>query len=139
MILHILGTWISYRAPIASTQIGNRVIALLPGLAALILLARKPVYPEIGIFEVIVGVAGLTPTFEAVKCGKTIGLANKELLTELAKSRIVERMIKYNKASPYVMNRLRKFNLASPKVLRIPFIRNHIYARTYCTQVRLPV
>ena len=54
-----LGTWISYRTPIASTQIGHRVIALLPGLAALILLTRKPVYPDIALFEVIVGVAGL--------------------------------------------------------------------------------
>ena len=55
----VVGTWISYRAPIASTQMGHRVIALLPGLAALILLTRKPVYPDIALFEVIVGVAGL--------------------------------------------------------------------------------
>ena len=55
----VLGTWISYRTPIASTQIGHRVIALLPGLAALILLTRKPAYPDIALFEVIVGVAGL--------------------------------------------------------------------------------
>lgn len=32
------------------------------------------------IMSSIVGVAGLPPTFEAVKCGKTIGLANKECL-----------------------------------------------------------
>ena len=55
----VLGTWISYRTPIASTPMGHRVIALLPGLAALVLLVRKPVYPDIALFEVIVGVAAL--------------------------------------------------------------------------------
>ena len=55
----VVGTWISYRTPIASTQVGHRVIALLPGLAALTLLVRKPVDPEIARFESIVGVAGL--------------------------------------------------------------------------------
>ena len=55
----VFGTWVSYRAPITSTHMGSRVIALLPGLAALILLVRKPVYPEIALFEIIVGVAGL--------------------------------------------------------------------------------
>jgi membrane-associated phospholipid phosphatase len=54
-----LGTWASYRTPIAATRMGYRVIALLPGLAALVLLTRKPVYPDIALFEVIVGVAGL--------------------------------------------------------------------------------
>ena len=55
----IAGTWISYRTPIASTPKWNHVIALLPGLAALGLLLREPVYPEIARFEVIVGVVAL--------------------------------------------------------------------------------
>ena len=55
----IVGTWISYHAPIIATPMGHRMIALLPGLAALTLLVRKPVYPEIALFETIVGVAGL--------------------------------------------------------------------------------
>jgi len=55
----VAGTWISYRTPIASTPMGHRVISLLPGLAALVLLVRKPVYPDIALFEIIVGVAGL--------------------------------------------------------------------------------
>ena len=55
----VVGTWISHRVPIASTPMGHRVIALLPGLAALVLLVRKPVYPDIALFEVIVGMAGL--------------------------------------------------------------------------------
>jgi membrane-associated phospholipid phosphatase len=54
-----LGTWVSYRTPIASTQMGYRVIAPLPGLAALVLLTRKPIYPDIALFEIIVGAAGL--------------------------------------------------------------------------------
>jgi len=55
----VVGTCISYRAPIASTPMGHRVITLLPGLAALVLLVRKPVYPDIALFEDIVGVASL--------------------------------------------------------------------------------
>jgi membrane-associated phospholipid phosphatase len=55
----ILGTWISHRLPIPSTPMGHRVIAVLPGLAALVLLVRKPVYPDIALLEVVVGVAGL--------------------------------------------------------------------------------
>ena len=53
------GTWIGHRVPISSIPIGNRLFALLPGLAALVLLIRKPPYPDIALFEVIVGVAGL--------------------------------------------------------------------------------
>ena len=55
----VVGTWISHRTPIASTLMGHRVIGFLPGLAALALLVRNPVYPEIELFETIVGVAGL--------------------------------------------------------------------------------
>ena len=55
----VFGTWISHRAPIASTPMGHRVISLLPALAALVLLVRKPVYPDIALFEIIIGVAGL--------------------------------------------------------------------------------
>ena len=55
----VMGSWIAYRAPFSLTPMGHRVISLLPGLAALVLIFRKPVYPEIAPFEVIVGVAGL--------------------------------------------------------------------------------
>ena len=55
----IAGTWISYRTPIVSTPMGHRMISLLPALAALVLLVRKPVYPDIALFEIIIGVAGL--------------------------------------------------------------------------------
>jgi membrane-associated phospholipid phosphatase len=55
----VLGTWISHYVPIASTAIGQRAIAILPGIAALILVARKPTYPDIAVFEVVIGVTGL--------------------------------------------------------------------------------
>ena len=55
----VAGTWVAHRAPIASTTMGHRVIVLLPGLAALVLLIRKPPYPDIALFEIIVGLAGL--------------------------------------------------------------------------------
>jgi membrane-associated phospholipid phosphatase len=55
----VMGTWIAHHTPIASTPMGHRMIALLPGLAALVLLIRNPVYPDIAIFEVVVGLAGL--------------------------------------------------------------------------------
>ena len=55
----IVGTWITNRTPITSTLMGHRLIAFLPGLAALALLVRKPVYPDIALFEIIVGVTSL--------------------------------------------------------------------------------
>jgi membrane-associated phospholipid phosphatase len=55
----IVGTWLSHRAAITLDSIGHRVIALLPGLAALVLLVRDPMYPDIALFEIIVGVTSL--------------------------------------------------------------------------------
>ena len=55
----VMGTWISHRTPLASSPSGYRVIALLPTLAALVLLVREPVYLDVALFEVIVGGASL--------------------------------------------------------------------------------
>lgn len=53
------GIGVSLRTSVTSTLIGHRVVALLPGVAGVILIIRKPIYPDIALFETIVGVGGL--------------------------------------------------------------------------------
>jgi 1-deoxy-D-xylulose-5-phosphate reductoisomerase len=59
-------------------QSGLGEIEVLPGSAGAI---RVATHPEVDfVVSAIVGVAGLEATYEAVRAGKTIGLANKECL-----------------------------------------------------------
>jgi 1-deoxy-D-xylulose-5-phosphate reductoisomerase len=59
-------------------QAGLGEIEVLPGAAGAI---RVATHPEVDfVVSAIVGVAGLEATYEAVRAGKTIGLANKECL-----------------------------------------------------------
>ena len=68
----VMGTWVSYRIPISSNPMSHRLIALLPGLAAVVLLTREPPSPEIAPFEVIVGVVCLLLTVNGL--WRTYGL-----------------------------------------------------------------
>ena len=58
----IAGTWLAYRWAFTSKKIGHWAITLLPIAAALTLLAREPVYPEIAVFETLIGVGSLALT-----------------------------------------------------------------------------
>jgi hypothetical protein len=55
----IVGAWLAYQLPFTSTKIGHWTITLLPIAAALILVLREPVYPEIAVFELLMGVSSL--------------------------------------------------------------------------------
>jgi hypothetical protein len=55
----IAGTWLAYRWTFTSKKIAHWVIVFLPIGAALILVLREPVYPEITVFELLIGVVSL--------------------------------------------------------------------------------
>src|SRR5262249_5213323 len=66
------------RRSLASRLNGRRAPEMLAGPAARVQAATAP---EVGfVMSAIVGVAGLEATYEAVRAGKRVGLANKEVL-----------------------------------------------------------
>jgi 1-deoxy-D-xylulose-5-phosphate reductoisomerase len=75
-----------------SVQPRPRVVSGLDGLIEVATHSESSL-----IVSAIVGVTGLLPTFEAIQCGKSIALANKEILVVAGK--LVKEAARYNKTN----------------------------------------